>query len=565
MNKIGLWDHFLTQLPQHRYQLPAVVSAVIAYVHNYLPGSSSKAFCFCVAVGVLLQQLRCCTATHPVAPEQRLLQQSVNRLPGRGIELFTGNNELAVCLHTLPPDTFGIPDMQNGGVEVRETAGNNLLLPAFIKLQHSGTKRVVSPKIISSQFGEVGLHACIFFSRKLQNILCGRPAAARFRIFGNLNEAIMELSTQLIHGAKLHDPSGAVAPPLILSTTFERGTDGISYPGGYKYSRHDNPNRQQLEQKLAILENGTACISFSSGLAAAATVFQSLRSGDHVLLPNDTYFAIRAQLDNLFAHVGISYTLVDMTDLDALATAFRPNTRLVWIETPSNPSLKITDIAAVVQLAKQQQCLTVADNTWATPYHTRPIEMGVDIVLHSTTKYLGGHSDILGGALVFAQTDARYEWMRNAQQLGGAVPSPFECWLLNRSLATFAVRMPVHNANAVALANYLQQHPAVEQVLYPGLANHPGHTIAAQQMQNGFGGMLSVLLKGNRDTALRVAGALQYFAHATSLGGVESLVEHRKSVEGPDAPTPENLLRISVGIEATTDLIGDWEQALRKV
>lgn len=375
----------------------------------------------------------------------------------------------------------------------------------------------------------------------------------------------MELSTQLIHGAKLYDPTGAVAPPLILSTTFERGPDGISYPGGFKYSRHDNPNRQQLEQKLAALEGGAACVCFSSGLAAAATLLQSLHSGDHILLPDDTYFAIRAQLDALFAHVGIRYTLVDMTNPEALAAAFQPNTRLVWIETPSNPLLKITDITAVVQLAQQHQCFTVADNTWATPYHTRPLELGVDVVLHSTTKYLGGHSDILGGALVFARADARYEWVRNAQQLGGAVPSPFECWLLNRSLATFAARMPIHNANAAALANYLQQHPAVEQVLYPGLATHPGHAIAARQMRNGFGGMLSILLRGNRDTALRVAGALHYFAHATSLGGVESLVEHRKSVEGPDAATPDNLLRISVGIEAINDLIADWEQALRSV
>lgn len=392
-----------------------------------------------------------------------------------------------------------------------------------------------------------------------------RHPAARFRIFDNQKYTSMELATQLIHGAELHDPSGAVVPPLILSTTFERGADGISYPGGYKYSRHDNPNRQQLEQKLAVLEKGAACVAFSSGLAAAATVLQSLKSGDHLLLPDDTYFAIRSQLDNLFAHVGITYTLVDMTNLAELAAAFRPNTRLVWIETPSNPGLKITDIAAVVQLAQQHQCFTVADNTWATPYHTRPIELGVDVVLHSTTKYLGGHSDILGGALVFAQTDARYEWMRNAQQLGGAVPSPFECWLLNRSLATFAARMPIHNSNAAALATYLQQHPAVEAVLYPGLPAHAGHSIAARQMQNGFGGMLSVLLKGNRETALRVAGALQYFTHATSLGGVESLVEHRKSVEGPESLTPDNLLRISVGIEAPNDLIADWEQALRKI
>ena len=375
----------------------------------------------------------------------------------------------------------------------------------------------------------------------------------------------MEFSTRIIHEDNIKDGSGAVMSPIILSTTFERGEDGISYPGGYFYSRYDNPNRHALENKLAKMENGAACVSFASGLAAATNVFQSLKSGDHIIIPDDTYFSIRSILDQMFGAFGISYSLVDMTDHAAVENAIQPNTVLIWMETPSNPSLKITDIEAIVNIAKKHNCFTVADNTWATPFYTRPADLGVDITLHSTTKYLGGHSDILGGALIFKETDERYERIRAFQKLGGAVPSPYDCWLLCRSLTTFVARMPIHSNNAAQLAQYLEAHPKIERVLYPGLTSHPQHTVAAKQMQNGFGGMLSILVKGDRATALKLANELQLFTHATSLGGVESLIEHRKSIEGEASPTADNLLRISAGIEDIKDLIADFAQALGKI
>lgn len=375
----------------------------------------------------------------------------------------------------------------------------------------------------------------------------------------------MEFSTRIIHEDNIKDGSGAVMSPIILSTTFERGEDGISYPGGYFYSRYDNPNRHALENKLAKMENGAACVSFASGLAAATNVFQSLKSGDHIIIPDDTYFSIRSILDQMFGAFGISYTLVDMTDHAGVEKAIQSNTVLIWMETPSNPSLKITDIEAIVSIAKRHNCFTVADNTWATPFYTRPTDLGVDITLHSTTKYLGGHSDILGGALIFKETNERYERIRAFQKLGGAVPSPYDCWLLCRSLTTFVARMPIHSNNAMQLASYLEAHPKIERVLYPGLTSHPQHTVAAKQMQNGFGGMLSILVKGDRSTALKLANELQLFTHATSLGGVESLIEHRKSIEGDASPTADNLLRISVGIEDIKDLVEDFKQALDKI
>lgn len=375
----------------------------------------------------------------------------------------------------------------------------------------------------------------------------------------------MELSTRIIHEDNVKDKSGAVMSPIVLSTTFERGDDGISYPGGYFYSRYDNPNRNSLESKLTKMEAGSGCVSFSSGLAAATAVFQSLKSGDHVIIPDDTYFSIRTILDTLFGGFGLSYSLVDMSNLAALKASVQPNTRLIWMETPSNPLIKITDIAAVAAIAKEHHCFTVADNTWATPFYTRPIELGIDIVLHSTTKYLGGHSDILGGALIFKEKNERYEFTKAYQRLGGAVPSPYDCWLLCRSLATFSARMPIHSDNAMKLAEYLETNSKIERVLYPGLPSHPQHEIAKKQMSGGFGGMLSILVKGDRGAALKLASALTLFTHATSLGGVESLIEHRKSIEGDLSATPDNLLRISVGIEAANDLIDDFRQTTTSI
>ncbi len=375
----------------------------------------------------------------------------------------------------------------------------------------------------------------------------------------------MEFSTRIIHEDNIKDSSGAVMSPIILSTTFERGEDGINFPSGFFYSRYDNPNRHSLESKLAKMEGGSSCVSFASGLAAATVVFQSLKTGDHIILPDDTYFSIRSILDTMFSGFGLTYTLVDMSDLNNLKAAFQPNTKLIWMETPSNPLIKVTDIAAVTAIAKAHNCFTVADNTWATPFYTKPLELGVDIVLHSTTKYFGGHSDILGGALIFAADNTRYEFIRACQKLGGAVPSPYDCWLLCRSLTTFTARMPIHTNNAMQLAQYLETHPKIERVLYPGLPSHPQHEIAKQQMKGGFGGMLSILVKGDRAAALKLATDLRLFTHATSLGGVESLIEHRKSIEGPASATPDNLLRISVGIEDIKDLIEDFEQALNSI
>ncbi len=375
----------------------------------------------------------------------------------------------------------------------------------------------------------------------------------------------MELSTRIIHEENVKDSSGAVMAPIVLSTTFERAEDGVNYPQGYIYARYDNPNRRSLESKLAMMENGKVCVSFSSGLAAATAVFQSLKTGDHIILPDDTYFSIRSILDTMFSAFGLSYTLVDMHNLNNLQQAIQPNTKLIWMETPSNPLIKVTDITAVVAIAKQHNCFTVADNTWATPFYTKPLELGVDISLHSTTKYLGGHSDILGGALIFKEANQRYEFVRACQKYGGAVPSPYDCWLLCRSLTTFIARMPIHANNAMQLAQYLEKQLKIERVLYPGLASHPQHTIAKKQMTNGYSGMLSVLVKGGREKALQLAGSLQLFTHATSLGGVESLIEHRKSIEGAASATPDNLLRISVGIEDIKDLIADFEQALSTI
>jgi cystathionine gamma-synthase len=368
--------------------------------------------------------------------------------------------------------------------------------------------------------------------------------------------------TQAIHLGHLADPSRAVMNPIVLSTTFERGEDGLSFPGGYVYSRYDNPNRHVLEQKLASLEGGTEAITFASGLAAALAVFQSLGTGSHLLLPDDAYFGVKNILLKLFPHWGLTFTAVDMTDLAAVEQAIGPQTKLIWTESPSNPLLKVTDLQAIAHLAQARGLLTVCDNTWGTPYFQQPLALGIDIVHHSTTKYLGGHSDILGGALVFGGPSPTQEFCRAFQMVGGAVPSPFDCWLLARSLATFHARMPIHAANALQLAQFLALHPQVERVIYPGLPTDPYHEVAKRQMHHGFGGMLSVLVKGGQAAALRVASGLQIFRHATSLGGVESLVEHRRSIEGEASQSPENLLRVSVGIEHIDDLTSDFAQAL---
>jgi cystathionine gamma-synthase len=371
------------------------------------------------------------------------------------------------------------------------------------------------------------------------------------------------LETRAIHAGRRPDPiTGAVTPNLTLSTTFERAADG-SLPSGYNYSRLDNPNRRSLEQTLAALEGGVDALAFSSGQAATAAVFQALGSGGRALLPDDLYHGTRALAQSFYADRGWEVAFIDFSDLAAVEAALQQPTQLVWVETPSNPRLKITDLAAVGRLARAAGALVVADNTWASPVLTQPLFHGAHVVLHSTTKYLGGHSDALGGALVFGPDapDVLVARMREWQRLGGAVPAPFDCWLLQRSIATLPVRMRAQCATAERLAAWLVADPRVEQVNFPGLASHPGAAVAKRQMA-APGAMISLLVSGGFAAASAVAGRVQLITRATSLGGVESLIEHRKLAEGPNSSTPDNLLRLSVGLEHVDDLIADLDQAL---
>jgi cystathionine gamma-synthase len=371
----------------------------------------------------------------------------------------------------------------------------------------------------------------------------------------------MKLETLAIHAGQQVDPStGAVIPPIHLSTTFERAVDG-SYPSGYVYTRSGNPNRTMLEQNLAALEGGSDCAAFSSGQAAAMSIFQALRPGDHVIAPDDAYHGIKRLLRELMAGWGLTHTLVDMRDPANVAAAVTPQTKLVWLETPSNPLLKVADIAAIAAIAHQHGAHCAVDNTWGTPALQRPLELGADLSMHATTKYLGGHSDVLGGAVITRSNDGLFARVRAIQAEGGAVPSPFDCWLVLRGVRTLAVRMREHSANAQKVAEFLAAHPQVEVVHYPGLATHPGHDVAARQMR-GFGGMLSVQIRGGEAAAAQFAAGVKIFTRATSLGGTESLIEHRYSVEGPESTTPKNLLRISVGLEHVDDLIADLAQSL---
>jgi len=371
----------------------------------------------------------------------------------------------------------------------------------------------------------------------------------------------MNIDTLAVHGAHGADPStGAIAPPINLSTTFERAADG-SLPHGYIYARDGNPNRVALERVLAALEGGTAAAAFSAGMAATMAVFQSLSPGDHVVLPASVYYGTRKLMDQVFTRWGLTVTSVDMRDAERVAGAITTRTRLVWVETPSNPLLAVADIARIAALAHDAGARCAVDNTWATPIAQRPIALGADLVMHSTTKYLGGHGDVTGGALVTRRDDEFFERVRTVQTAGGAIASPFDCWLVVRGIKTLPHRIRAHTANATAVARFLEAHPKVEAVHYPGLASHPGHAIAARQM-SAFGGMVSVQVRGGREAALRVKSRVQVFTRATSLGGPESLVEHRASVEAPGSGTPENLLRLSIGLEHPDDLIADLDQAL---
>jgi cystathionine gamma-synthase len=370
-----------------------------------------------------------------------------------------------------------------------------------------------------------------------------------------------KMETLAVHAGRRTDPAtGAVTPPIHVSTTFERGPDG-EYPLGFSYSREGNPTRQSLEECLAALEGGTDALAFSSGLAVATALLQGLEPGNHIVAPADVYFGLRQVIGGVFAKWPLETTYVDMTDLAAVNAAMRPNTRLVLIETPSNPLLQITDLAAVARMARAADAITVCDGTFTTPVLQRPLDCGIDMVWHSTTKYISGHSDMTGGALVTRYDNYLFERARKSLMFGGAAPSPFDCWLALRGVSTLPWRMRAHCQNAEAIAEFLQKHPAVERVHYPGLRDHPGHDIAGRQM-SGWGGMLSFQVRGGRDAAMAVAARVRLFTRATSLGGPHSLIEHRASIEGPSTKTPQNLLRASIGLENADDLIADLRQAL---
>ncbi len=372
----------------------------------------------------------------------------------------------------------------------------------------------------------------------------------------------LDLRTRLAQAGCHPDPqTGALTPPLHLATTFERPADG-DYGEGFVYARWGNPTRDLFEQTLADLETpGANAAAFASGMAAVTTILQSLRPGDHVLLPDDVYHEVRRILRTTFSEWGLDFSEVDQTDLDAVRAALRPETKLVWAETPSNPLLKITDLRALAEIAHEGSALLLVDGTWTTPVLQRPLELGADLVLHSATKYLGGHSDVLLGALVARPGLDFFERVRMLQRSGGAVADPFGCWLVLRGMRSLGARMPLHCANAHALAEALATHPAVESVHYPGLDSHPGHAVAARQMES-FGGMLSFQVRGDAADALGVAARTRVFKRATSLGGTESLIEHRASIESKPTPTPPNLLRVSVGLEAVDDLTRDLADAL---
>jgi cystathionine gamma-synthase len=370
----------------------------------------------------------------------------------------------------------------------------------------------------------------------------------------------MKIETVAVHAGHGIDPAtGAVAAPIHLSTTFERDADG-SYSRGFMYTRNNNPNRQALEQGISALEGGAAAAAFASGMGATMSIFQTLAPGDHILAHVDAYYGTSRVLREIFLRWGLEADFIDMSDLAAVKNALRPKTKLAWMETPSNPLLKIVDLAGVTQIVREAGAICVCDNTWA-PVLQRPFDLGADLVMHSTTKYFGGHCDVAGGIVVTKMENDFFEQIRRAQYVGGAIPAPFDCWLILRGMRTLPWRMRGHCENAMKIASFLAQHRLVERTHYPGLRSHPGHEIARKQMSM-FGAMLSFEVKGGRDAAMNVAARTKIFTRATSLGGVESLIEHRASIEGEGTTSPESLLRLSIGLENADDLIEDLDQAL---
>ncbi|WP_460781972.1 cystathionine gamma-synthase [Microbacterium shaanxiense] len=376
-------------------------------------------------------------------------------------------------------------------------------------------------------------------------------------------------ATRAIHAGQAPDPlTGAIIPPIYQASTHVQ--DGIGgFRDGYEYNRAGNPTRSALETQLAALEGGASALSFASGLAAEDALLRGiLKPGDHVLLGNDVYGGTYRLLTKVLAPWGIETTTVELGDADAIREALRPETRIVWLETPSNPLLKIVDIAATAEIAHAAGAVVVVDNTFASPALQRPLSLGADFVVHSTTKYLGGHSDVLGGAVVFAD-DRFYDQVKFQQFAVGAVSAPLDAWLTTRGIKTLAVRVRQHSENAQAIAEWAAARPEFETVFYPGLASHPGHEIAARQM-SGYGGMLSLALAAGADAARSFAESTELFQLAESLGGVESLIGYppdmtHASVRGTALAVPENVVRLSVGIEDVSDLIADLEQGLARL
>lgn len=380
----------------------------------------------------------------------------------------------------------------------------------------------------------------------------------------------MNFSTKAIHVGQAPDPeTGAVIVPIYQTSTYEQESPGVHK--GFDYSRTANPTRKALELCLASLENGQYGLAFASGVAASSAVLNLLSAGDHVVVGDDVYGGTFRLFDKVFSRYGITFSWVDASDLDAVKAALRPETKLLWVETPTNPLLKLVDIAALAALSKEAGVVFTVDNTFATPYFQTPLDLGADVVVHSTTKYIGGHSDVVGGAVVTNREDL-YQTIKFHQNATGGIPGPFDAWLTLRGLKTLALRMKQHDLNGRAVAEMLKDHPAVEKVYYPGLSDHPQHELAKRQMK-GFGGMVSFVLKGGFEAAKTFGQKTQYFVLAESLGGVESLICHPVSMTHGSIPkeireargVTDGLLRLSVGIEDIDDLLADLKQALEAV
>jgi cystathionine gamma-synthase len=380
------------------------------------------------------------------------------------------------------------------------------------------------------------------------------------------NHPKQRFETIALHAGQEPDPqTGAVVPPIHQVSTFKQdGVGGLR--GGYEYSRSANPTRSALEELLAALEGGVRGLAFASGLAAEDTCLRALCApGDHVVIPNDAYGGTYRLFAQVLSRWGVEYTPVALSDVDAVRAAIRPTTTVVWVETPTNPLLSIADIAALADVAHDAGARLVVDNTFASPYLQQPISLGADVVVHSTTKYLGGHSDVVGGALIAASEDVA-ESLAYHQNAMGAVAGPFDSWLVLRGIKTLGVRMDRHGDNAAAVVDMLTRHDSVTQVYYPGLESHPGHDVAARQMR-GFGGMVSFQVAGGEQAAVDLVNRTTVFTLAESLGGVESLIEHpgrmtHASAAGSPLEVPADLVRLSVGIEHVDDLVADLEQAL---